>query len=197
MFITKKIYTIIIGSILLAIGVNFFLIPFKLLDGGMIGLGLIFKYLAGVKAGLVIIFLSVPIFILAWMYQREYFYNSLHGLLVSSFAIDYLAPLHYSYITKFQLPSVVSSVLGGVLIGIGTGIMLRYRTSTGGTDLLAQLLSRITRMNVGIIIFIIDALIIMIGGIIISTETMLLSTITIICVGIVTSLCTWNLKSGS
>ncbi|MGP4041257.1 YitT family protein [Gracilibacillus sp. D59] len=195
MFITKKIFTIIVGSILLAIGVNFFLIPFKLLDGGMIGLGLIIKYIAGLKAGLVIIFLSVPIFILAWVHKKEYFYNSLHGMLVSSFAIDYLAPFHYSFITSFQLPAVISSIFGGTLIGVGTGIMLRYRTSTGGTDLLAQLLSRITRMNVGVIIFIIDALIIMVGGIIISTETLILSTITIICVGIVTSLCTWNLKS--
>ncbi|WP_208589249.1 YitT family protein [Gracilibacillus suaedae] len=197
MFIIKKIYTIIIGSILLAIGVNFFLIPFKLLDGGMIGLGLIVKYLAGIQAGLVIIFLSVPVFILAWIHQRDYFYNSLHGMLVSSFAIDYLAPLQHSFLTILQLPSVISSMLGGVFIGVGTGIMLRFRTSTGGTDLLAQLLSRITRLNVGVIIFMMDALIIMIGGIFISTETLLLSTIAIICVGIITSLCTWNLKNNS
>ncbi|MFD2655257.1 YitT family protein [Gracilibacillus thailandensis] len=88
-------------------------------------------------------------------------------------------------------------MLGGVFIGVGTGILLRFRTSTGGTDLLAQLLSRMTRLNVGVIIFMMDALIIMIGGIFISIETLLLSTIAIICVGIITSLCTWNLKSNS
>ncbi|WP_163579221.1 YitT family protein [Gracilibacillus saliphilus] len=197
MFIIKKIYTIILGSILLAIGVNFFLIPFKLLDGGMVGVGLVIKYLVGIQAGLVIIIVSIPIFILAWVHQREYFYNSLHGLLISSFAIDCFAPLQHSFITNFQLPPVISSVIGGILIGVGTGIMLRYRTSTGGTDLLAQLLSRMTRMNVGVIIFIIDSLIIIVGGIIISTETLLLSSITIICVGIVTSLCTLNVKSFS
>ncbi|MFD2655256.1 YitT family protein [Gracilibacillus thailandensis] len=84
---------------MLAIGVNFFLIPFKLLDGGMIGLGLIIKYLVGIQAVLVIIFLNVPVFILAWIHQKDYFYNSLHGMLVSSFAIDYLAPLQHSFLT--------------------------------------------------------------------------------------------------
>ncbi|MBM7571595.1 uncharacterized membrane-anchored protein YitT (DUF2179 family) [Aquibacillus albus] len=177
----------------MSVGINFFLVPFKLLDGGIIGLGLIIKYLTGVQAGLVIIGLSIPIFILAWVYHRNYFYNSLHGMLFSSFAIDYLAPLHYPFIESLKLASIPSSIVGGIFIGLGIGIMLRYDTSTGGTDLLAQLLSKIIHVNVGIIIFMIDAVIIGIGGLLFSTETLLLSALTIIFVGVFTSLCTWNI----
>ncbi|MBB6451848.1 uncharacterized membrane-anchored protein YitT (DUF2179 family) [Salirhabdus euzebyi] len=194
MFIIKKITTILFGSLLLSIGVNFFLIPFQLLDGGMIGMGLIIKYLTGFQTGLAIILLSVPIFTLAWIYNRSYFYNSLHGMLFSSLAIDYLSPLHYPFIAKFQLPAIISSIVGGVFIGLGIGMMLRYKTSTGGTDLLAQLLSKVIKVNLGIIIFVIDAIVIVIGGILISTETLILSIITIIFVGLFTTICTWNLQ---
>ena len=49
---------------------------------------------------------------------------------------------------------------------LGIGMMLRYETSTGGTDLLAQFLARIFRVNVGIMIFIIDAIVMCMGGLI-------------------------------
>lgn len=72
--------------------------------------------------------------------------------------------------------------------------MLRYETSTGGTDLLAQFLADIFRMNVGVIIFIIDAIVICIGGLLISKDTFLFSVVTITFVGLTTSLCTCKNK---
>lgn len=185
-----KILAIYVGSITLAIGVNFFLVPFHILDGGMIGIGLIFKYLWGLKAGAVIILLSIPMYILAWFHFRGYFYNSIHGLIVSSLFIDLIQPYHFHYIHKLDLTSLTSSLLGGVFVGLGIGIMLRYDTSTGGTDLLALLLARFLSINVGVIILFIDLIVISLGGILISKETFLFSVYTIFIVGLLTSLCT-------
>ncbi|MGG1678556.1 YitT family protein [Neobacillus sp. NRS-1170] len=196
MNILKKMCVILLGSILLSIGINFFLVPFELLDGGIIGIGLIIKYLTGIKPGLAIILLSVPIFALAWFHNKSYFYNSLHGMLFSSFVIDLLAPSR-SILPEFQIPAVFSSILGGIFVGLGIGIMLRHETSTGGTDLLAQFLSKIFKINVGILIFIIDALVICLGGLLLSKETFFLSCVTITVVGLFTSLCTWNIKGSN
>jgi uncharacterized membrane-anchored protein YitT (DUF2179 family) len=193
MNILKKTCVILLGSILLSIGINFFLVPFELLDGGIIGIGLIIKYLTGIKPGLAILVLSLPIFALAWFYNKSYFYNSIHGMLISSFVIDLLAPSR-AIIPEIQIPPVFSSILGGIFVGLGIGIMLRHETSTGGTDLLAQFLSKIFKINVGIMIFIIDALVICLGGLLISKETFFLSSLTITVVGFFTSLCTWNLQ---
>ncbi|WP_209812203.1 YitT family protein [Ammoniphilus resinae] len=187
-----KAIAIIIGSIIISIGINFFLVPFELLDGGIIGLGLIVKYLLGIKAGLTIIVLSIPIFTIAWFKYRNYFLNSLHGMFISSFMIDLLYPLHDLFLSYFDLPALVCSVIGGILVGLGIGIMLRYEVSTGGTDLLAQFLANIFRLNVGIMIFIIDALVICVGGLLISKETFFLSVVTITFVGLTTSICTWR-----
>ncbi|UOQ45954.1 YitT family protein [Halobacillus salinarum] len=193
MKLIHKSATILFGSFLLSIGINFFLVPYELLDGGVIGLGLIINYLTGVQAGLIIIVLSLPIFIMAWIWDRSYFYNSLHGMLFSSFAIDLLAPLHTGFSLENYFSSLWSSITGGLFIGTGIGIMLRSKTSTGGTDLLAQFLAKLFRMNVGLVIFFIDIAVIGLGGILISSQSFALSAVTIIFVGIATSACTWNM----
>ncbi|XEC95652.1 YitT family protein [Paenibacillus tarimensis] len=192
--LARKAISILTGSSILSVGINFFLVPFELLDGGIIGIGLIVKYLFGVKAGLTIIVLSLPIFCIAWFRYRSYFFNSLHGMLVSSFMIDLLYPLHDLFRSYFSLTAVPSSIIGGSLVGIGIGIMLRYQTSTGGTDLLAQLLVSIVRINIGVMIFMIDAVVIGIGGLLISVDTFVLSILTITFVGLTTSLCTLEKK---
>ncbi|WP_445677949.1 YitT family protein [Robertmurraya sp. FSL R5-0851] len=194
MYFLKKTAIVLLGSMLLSFGINFFLVPFEVLDGGIIGIGLIIKYLTGLQAGLVIICLSVPIFVLAWLYNKNYFYNSLHGMLISSFVIDLLASSQLLP-SDMILHPIVSSILGGIFIGVGIGIMLWYETSTGGTDLIAQFLSKLFNINVGMIIFVIDTVVISIGGWLISKDTFLLSILTVIFVGFFTSFCTWNYRT--
>lgn len=177
-----------IGSIFLGIGINLFLTPYEILDGGVVGLALITHYIFHMKIGLMIIVFSVPIFVLAWFKYRFYFYNSLHGLLISSVLIDFFKPIR----TLIHIDAVLSAILGGIFIGTGIGLMLRYKTSTGGTDLLAQFLSDKTGINVGILIFFIDSTVIILGGLLLSSSTLLLSIITILVTGITTSLITRN-----
>ncbi|MHC0037624.1 YitT family protein [Pseudoneobacillus sp. C159] len=147
MYLVKKVIAIIVGSFLVSIGINLFLVPYELLDGGIIGLGLILKYLLGIKVGLAIILMSIPIFVIAWFYNRDYFLNSLNGMLFLSFNIDFLVPGHSRMLSFIRFEPFLSSIIGGILVGLGIGIMLRQGTSTGGTDLLAQFLSNIVHIN--------------------------------------------------
>lgn len=174
----------LLGSLLLSLGVNGFLVPYHLLDGGVIGLGLIIHYFYGWPTGLSIIVLSLPLYVLAWFFERRYFYYSLHGLIISSFCIDFLSFMN----GKIQMGILPSTIIGGLLVGIGIGLMLRYETSTGGTDLLAQILTKFTSINVGIIIFLIDGLVITSGIQVVGLEKFFYSLLTIICVGLMTTL---------
>lgn len=179
----EKALAIIAGSTLLGLGVNAFLVPYHLLDGGVIGIGLIVHYFYGWPTGASILLISLPLYALAWFFERRYFYYSIHGLIVSSFCIDL-----FSFMDgKIHLSILPSTVIGGLIVGIGIGLMLRYETSTGGTDLLAQLLTKLTSINVGVIIFIIDAFVILGGIKVVGWEKFLYSFLTIFCVGIMTS----------
>ncbi len=181
---------ILLGSLLVAAGTNFFLVPYKILDGGIIGIALIINYLSGAKIGVAIILCSFPIFLLAWLKERDIFYNSVLGLLISSFLIELLGPLQYHFLYYFEFGSISSAIIGGFLMGTGLGIMLRFKASTGGTDLLAQFIKRYVPLNLGFIIFLTDFMIIGAGGLLISKETFLHSIFTIISGGVATGLCT-------
>ena len=171
----------------MALGVNVFLIHNQLLDGGTFGIGLILHYLLGVRVGMVAILLSIPIFIFAWFYKRVFFYNSLHGMLFSSFIIDFSFRLFRALGDSFNQDPMVSAILGGILVGTGIGIMLRSDTSVGGTDFLGQIIANQTNINPGIVIFFIDIVIVSVGGLLLSESSLLLSSLTVICVGITTS----------
>lgn len=158
------------------------------MDGGVIGIALIINYLFGAKVGLVMILCSVPLFTLSWFYNRDIMFSSLQGLLISSWCIYLLEPYQGRFHTYLQLGPVSSSLLGGFIVGSGIGIMLKYETSTGGTDLLAQFLSKLTSTNAGILIFIIDGIIIGLGGLFLSVESFFFSIITISAGGLATSL---------
>ncbi|MFZ3588709.1 YitT family protein [Bacillus sp. DJP31] len=182
-----RVLAVVIGSLLIGIGVNAFIIPHHLLEGGMIGLGLIAKYKWGFETGLTILLLSIPIYIFTYIFNRPFFFNSIHGLLLSSFFIDLLNPLHV-----FEIPVYWSALIGGTLIGIGIGLMLRYQTSTGGFDLLAQFFSTIIPINVGVIILVFDFSIIMTGNLLIEDASLLYSLLAVSTVGFFTTFCTFS-----
>ncbi|MBY3620339.1 hypothetical protein HGO21_12355 [Acinetobacter sp. CUI P1] len=186
---------ILLGSLLVAAGTNFFLVPYKILDGGIIGIALIINYLSDAKIGVAIILCSFPIFLLAWLKERDIFYNSVLGLLVSSFLIELLGPLQYHFLYYFEFGSISSAIIGGFLMGTGLGIMLRFKASTGGTDLLAQFIKKYVPLNLGFIIFLTDFMIIGAGGLLISKETFFHSILTIVSGGVATGLCTLETQS--
>lgn len=187
MFILQKALTIFIGSLLVAIGVNTFLVPFGLLDGGALGISLILHYVLDVRVGLSFLIISIPIFLLAWKYYRPFFYNGIHGMLLSSLLIDLLYPLQMIGRELVTSP-VVSAICGGIAIGTGVGIMLRFDISIGGTDLLAQMIASKLKTNPGFIIFCIDILIVTVGSLTILSVHLVFSLTTVFTVGLTTSL---------
>lgn len=182
-----KSLIILLGSVLVSIGINFFLVPFHLLDGGGIGIGLIIHYLLDVKVGLAIMCISLPIFLVAWVYYRTYFYNGIHGLLFSSVVIDFLYPLHIAG-EKMITNEIAGAVCGGIFVGMGIGLMLKFDTSIGGTDLLAQMIAKFLRINPGLSILTFDFFVISAGSIIVDSVSFFHSCITVISVGITTTL---------
>ncbi|MFD2045111.1 YitT family protein [Ornithinibacillus salinisoli] len=179
----KKTAAILGGSILVAAGINLFIIPNHLLDGGIVGIGLIGKYLFELRPGMTIILLSIPLYTLAFFHNRAFFYNGIHGLLVSSFFIDLFYPLSF----WDAPPILISSLLAGILVGLGIGIMLTADISSGASDLLALMLAKITNMNAGIIIFLIDCMVLLLGYFTVEEVTILYSAIMVTVIGITTS----------
>ncbi|KAA9032427.1 YitT family protein [Niallia endozanthoxylica] len=178
-----RMIALVLGSLLLGIGINGFLVPHQLLDGGIIGIALILHYYFDIPAGLWSAILSIPLIIYAWIKDRKQFHGSVYGMIVTAIFIDVLAPY------QFILPIWLSAILGGAICGIAVGLMLRYETSTGGTDLIAYFLAKMTPINIGIIIAFIDVVIVLLGYQTLGLQSVVFSTITILVAGSLASVC--------
>lgn len=126
----------IIGSAIMAFGVASFLLPNQLSSGGFAGIATITYYLLKVPMGTMIILINIPLFILAgYRIGKAFFIKSLIGTISLSVFIDILD--QYPPITNDRF---LAAIYGGVIIGLGTAIILKSESSTGGTELVAHLI---------------------------------------------------------
>ena len=127
---------VILGSAIMGVGVSLFLLPNQLSSGGFTGISTVFYYLFGFQVGTVNLILNIPFFIFGlFKLGKEFFVKSLIGTISLSFFIDYF--------DKFQAlteDKVLACIYGGCILGLGTALVLRAYGSTGGTDLIANLI---------------------------------------------------------
>jgi len=180
MLLMKKLAVLLFSSVCIGIGLNTFILPLHLINGGIFGISLLIKYIWGIQVGHSMIMLNTPIYFLSLLYDKSYFINAILGLVFTSTMIDLLAPLN----GLLHLPILISAILGGIIIGIGVGFMIRLHISPGGIDLLALLISKSKAINPGIVMFLIDVFIIIAGIIILKDFRLIYSIITISCVGL-------------
>ncbi|MFT8390963.1 MAG: YitT family protein [Sporolactobacillus sp.] len=188
----KKIIFVGIGAAFIGIGINGFIIPFHLINGGVIGLSILLKYTLDVHLGMTIILINLPLYLYSLVYEREYFFNGLLGVLASASMIEAMAPFR----ELFHLSIFWSSLSGGAFIGIGIGLMLRQHVSHGAVDLIALLISKYLKINPGMILLTIDLSIIVLGMIVLRDGKLVYSLFTVGCVGFLSSLLT-SVKSVS
>lgn len=139
-------FGILVGATILAVGMNMFMVPNMLAPGGVSGLAVVVYHLLKVPVGLTIIILNIPLFIIGFrVLGTRVVLQSLLGTFLFSLAVEITAPL---------LPAVtedllLASVYGGLVMGVGVGLVFRYRGSTGGTGLLSLILARVWGVSPG------------------------------------------------
>lgn len=154
----KQYLGILLGSLITAVGLNTLQIPNRIAAGGAAGIATIVYHLTGMEPGLILFMINVPLlvlsgFIIGWRFS---WFSVLGGLATSAWV----------YVTRDLLPwtqdPILGAIYGGVVTGLGIGIVFRSRGSTGGTDLAASILHRLTGLSIGQALLMIDVLIV--GG---------------------------------
>lgn len=132
----KEFIEIIIGSFLMAAGTSLFLLPNQLSSGGFAGVSTIIYYLFGLPLGTTMLILNIPLIILTIIrVGKETAIKGIIGTIVLSASIDILEK--FGALTEDRL---LACIYGGILIGLGTAIVLKANASTGGTDLLTYII---------------------------------------------------------
>ncbi len=159
-----KIVYLIIGCVICALSYSIFLIPHQIVPGGVTGIAMILHFLYNSPVGVVAIILNIPLFIIAIKVLGVGFgFKSLIAIFFTNLLIDF-----FTYSVNITTPTqntILAALYGGLLLGLGLGLIFRGEASTGGTDIVGQILSRFTNMSVGMWIMVIDFVVITLAGI--------------------------------
>lgn len=147
----------IIGTAIMAIGISLFLLPNQLSSGGFSGIATITYYLLNISVGTMVLVLNIPLFIIAFFkIGKSFFFKSLLGTISLSVFIDFFEK--FKPLTQDRF---LACIYGGIIIGLGTAIVLRSRSSSGGTDLISNIIREYNhKIRMGTVIVIIDTIII-------------------------------------
>lgn len=171
--IIRKILGLTIGAIMYSAGLNLFLIPNHIIDGGITGISLLVQALTGVPFSLLIVALNLPFFYLGYRRLGA-------GLAVSStYAIVVLSL--FSSIFEEMKPATtdpfLSTIFGGIIIGIGVGIVIKSGGSTDGTEIVAIWMDSKSSFSVGEIIMFFNFFILGAAGFVFSWNSAMYSLI--------------------
>lgn len=138
-YLIKSIFVtsigLVVGSFIMACSTTLFLLPNKLSTGGFSGLSTIVYYLFGVPVGTVMFFLNIPLVCIAlYKIGKKFIAKSIAGTILLSVFMNYLQRFPAVTNDKF-----LACIYGGIIMGIGTSIVLKVNASTGGSDLLSYI----------------------------------------------------------
>lgn len=167
---------ILLGTAILAAAFSMFLIPNKIAAGGASGLGILLFHLWRLPVGVTVLLVNIPLFLLAWHFLGwRVVAHSLVGSMLFPLLLLLLDPL--PAITSDLL---LTSVFGGIAVGVGLGIVFRFQGSTGGTSLGALLINHFWGFSSGQSLVVADLLIILAAGLIFNAEVALFALLSLL-----------------
>lgn len=163
---------IIIGSIILAAGFVFFISPYKIVPGGVYGIAIVIHYMtkglfawapSGFPIGLMGLILNIPLTIIGIRILGPRFgVKTVVGFVLTSVFMDVIT-YFFGEAPLVAGDALLSSIFGGVLVGLGLGLIFKSKATSGGSDIVAMIIAKYTKMPLGQLMIYVDSAIVLIG----------------------------------
>lgn len=163
--IVEYVY-VIVGAAIIAIGFNVFLLPNQVASGGVSGISTILHGLFGWNPGIVQYAFNIPLFIAGVLLLGKKF-----GIksFIGTITLPFIVLLTNSWEPWTDNP-LLGALFGGIVVGLGMGLVFKGNASTGGTDLLAQIITKFTGLSLGTSVLLIDGVIAISAAIVFDLE---------------------------
>jgi uncharacterized membrane-anchored protein YitT (DUF2179 family) len=136
---------ILMGALLVAISLQLFLVKNYLIDGGIIGIGIILSHITGLEIGLLLLLLNTPFFLIGYAYLGKRFLAlSFYAILILTIGTNLLEP--FPVLTHNPIFVII---FGGFCLGLGVGIIIRFGGCLDGTEVMAILFSKRSKVSIG------------------------------------------------
>ena len=157
------VYTII-GTALVGFALSMFTVPNDIAPGGVSGLATALAYLTPIRVSVWALMMNIPLMIAAW---RKLGARALFFTLISTLLLSLFIEIGDRFLPQYTSDTLVASLMGGVVMGLGMGMLFIRGISTGGTDLLALILKKLLpNLPAGTLLLFIDAAVVVIAAIV-------------------------------
>jgi|UPI0003B3684E uncharacterized membrane-anchored protein YitT (DUF2179 family) len=165
---------IFLSSVLIAFAWNMFLLPHKILSSGVAGIAMMLALITPINTGIINYALNLPLMVLGFCkLGKRFMFYTIFSVTVTSIAL-LLIP-----IKAISSDPILSSVFGGVLAGIGTGLIFKSSGSTGGFDIIIFMLTRKKELPAGMLMFALNAIVIFVAGFVFDWDSALYTMLSI------------------
>ncbi len=171
---------VIVGSVFVALAFNLFLLPNRIASGGVSGISTIIYDVFGITPAFTQWAFNIPLFVAGILLLGGFKYGA--KTLVGTILIPFVVFLTRN-MEPVTLDPLLGALFGGIGVGVGLGIVFRSNSSTGGTDLAAQIIHKYSGLSLGACIFIIDGLIVLTSAIVFNIELALYALIALYITG--------------
>ena len=153
--LVKKLVLLTAGALIAAVGLELFLIPNQLIDGGIIGISILASYLSNYPLAYYIVGLNIPFVIIGYFQIGKTFtLSTLYSVCLLSFFTTQLHP-----VPAFTEDLLLVAVFGGITLGIGVGLILRSGGSLDGTEIVALIIGPKLAASVGEVVMVFNVFI--------------------------------------
>lgn len=173
----KRYIQFCIGCFLVAVSFNLFLSPNDLVPGGVSGFSIILDHLFHINKSLVILIASLILLVMSYFFLgREKTRDSILGSLLFPLFVELTAHIG-NYITIDTSQLLLSAIFGGVVYGFGAGMIFKAGFTTGGTDILNQIMSKYLKISMGKSMIFCDGTIVILSGLVFGPTKLMYSII--------------------
>jgi uncharacterized membrane-anchored protein YitT (DUF2179 family) len=164
--ILRRSIAIFIGALLMAVGLEIFLVPNQVIDGGIVGVSIMLSHLIGLPLGLFIFILNIPFFFMGYkQIGKTFAISTVFGIGVLSYFTSLFHP-----VPAFTQDILLATIFGGMVLGMGVGLVIRNGGALDGTEILAIMITKKTPFSVGEIIMFFNVFILGAAGFVFSWD---------------------------
>jgi len=154
---------ILFGSFILASGFVLFITPYKIIPGGVYGISIVLHYLIDTPVGMTALAFDIPLTIIGIKVLGPRFgVKTVVGFVLTAFFVDGLT-YFWGETPLVEGDALLSSIFGGVFVGLGLGLIFKAKATSGGSDIIAMIIGKYTKIPLGQLIIYVDSAIVLVG----------------------------------
>lgn len=154
---------ILFGSFILASGFVLFITPYKIIPGGVYGISIVLHYLIDTPVGMTALAFDIPLTIIGIKVLGPRFgVKTVVGFVLTAFFVDGLT-YFWGEAPLVEGDALLSSIFGGVFVGLGLGLIFKAKATSGGSDIIAMIIGKYTKIPLGQLMIYVDSVIVLVG----------------------------------